>query len=117
MRVNATPLSGGNDKMITLWRPGGPDDDNGDGEGEGDIGGGGMIPAHHTVSPGAVRALAVTADGARLFTAGADKNIRAWDISHPERGIILLKAFKAINASTHLLRIYFAFDLRALIKT
>jgi WD40 repeat protein len=95
-------VSGGNDKVITVWRPEGEDDGdaaaaddaNGGGSIGGGGGGGGMVVACHTVSPGAVRALAVTADGCRLFTAGADKNIRAWDISRPARGIILLKAFK-----------------------
>ena len=92
-------VSGGNDKRIVVWRPdknrqrrrpGGCDDpDEAENSERGDSA---LTPACHTVSPGAVRALVVTSDGSKLFTAGADRNIRAWDISHPAK-VILLRAF------------------------
>ena len=52
-----------------------------------------MAVEHKTKSPGAVRALAVSADGKQIFSAGADRNIRLWELSM-DIGLILVRAFQ-----------------------
>lgn len=84
-RTGVGLVSGGDDCVVAAWRPR-------------------LDPktsrivdvtcVNRTRSPAATRALAVSSDGRRLFTAGADRNVRAWDTSDVDgRGFVLLRAF------------------------
>ncbi|EEH55484.1 uncharacterized protein MICPUCDRAFT_60210 [Micromonas pusilla CCMP1545] len=59
-------VTGGNDKRIVVWS----DEKNGSP----------MRVVHETIAAGAIRAVAITSDGRRLFTAGSDRNVRMWDL-------------------------------------
>ena len=78
-------VSGGDDCVVAAWRP--RLDPNTSRIVD-------MTCVNRTRSPAATRALAVSSDGRRLFTAGADRNVRAWDTSDVDgRGFVLLRAF------------------------
>lgn len=82
---NVGLVSGGDDGVVAAWRP------RFDPTASRIVD---MTCVNHTRSPAATRALALSLDGCRLFTAGADKNVRAWDTSDVDgRGFVLLRAF------------------------
>jgi hypothetical protein len=96
--------SGGNDARLVAWRPSaevseGGGGGGGGGERGGERGGsfvsGGVRVVRETTSGGAIRALAISPDATRWFTAGSEGNVRAWDASDLEgRGFVLLRAFR-----------------------
>ena len=82
---NVGLVSGGDDCVVATWRP------RFDPTASRIVD---MACVNHTRTPAATRALAISLDGCRLFTAGADKNVRAWDTSDVDgRGFVLLRAF------------------------
>ena len=82
---NVGLVSGGDDCVVAAWRP------RFDPTASRIVD---MACVNHTRTPAATRALAISLDGCRLFTAGADKNVRAWDTSDVDgRGFVLLRAF------------------------
>jgi WD40 repeat protein len=84
-RTGVGLVSGGDDCVVAAWRP--RLDPNTSRIID-------MTCVNRTRSPAATRALAVSSDGRRLFTAGADRNVRAWDTSDVDgRGFVLLRAF------------------------
>ena len=91
--------SGGNDARLVAWRPSAEVSEGGGGGG-GERGGGSFVSGgvrvvRETKSGGAIRALAISPDATRWFTAGSEGNVRAWDASDLEgRGFVLLRAFR-----------------------
>jgi WD40 repeat protein len=89
--------SGGNDARLVAWRPSAEVSEGGGGGEQrgGSFVSGGVRVVRETKSGGAIRALAISPDATRWFTAGSEGNVRAWDASDLEgRGFVLLRAFR-----------------------